>query len=243
MRFHDARHAGAGFGIAAMPSHTPKTCRRESAKTWRREAIVEATCRLLGRTPYSDMSVEMIAKLAKVSPATVFNLFGTKAAILDAVIARDAEAVRRQLLEQDGVDSLDQMFDVVRLLADCRRANPAVYANAPGAELRACAELQPLIWRRLARRAAFDGNLSAEVDDARIGRALAFIHTGALAHWLGGALPLDRLEDDVASALAAVLEPYATAKGRRRIAARLAGETRQAARTAAPAHVLEAALA
>lgn len=68
------------------------TGRRERAKAERRDAILNATLTLIDR-PGADRehaSVEAIAREAGVAPATVYNLFGTRDAILGSLAHRMA---------------------------------------------------------------------------------------------------------------------------------------------------------
>ena len=73
-----------------MPSSP--TGRRETAKAERRDAILNATLALID-SPGADgehASVEAIARKAGVAPATVYNLFGTRDAILGCLVRRMA---------------------------------------------------------------------------------------------------------------------------------------------------------
>ena len=63
--------------------------RREASKADRRDRIVNATCELLREVGIEDTSLDLIAKRAKVSRGTLFNLFGSKGAILTEVFDRD----------------------------------------------------------------------------------------------------------------------------------------------------------
>jgi AcrR family transcriptional regulator len=69
---------------------TPPTGRRETAKAERRDAILDATLTLIDRADVDGehASVEAIAREAGVAPATVYNLFGTRDAILVGLIRR-----------------------------------------------------------------------------------------------------------------------------------------------------------
>ena len=64
--------------------------RRERGKDARRTRIVDAACALTREVAMADISVKMIADRADVSPATVYNLFGAKG----AVIARATSRIR-----------------------------------------------------------------------------------------------------------------------------------------------------
>jgi AcrR family transcriptional regulator len=69
---------------------TPPTGKRETAKAERRDAILDATLTLIDCADVDGehASVEAIAREAGVAPATVYNLFGTRDAILVGLIRR-----------------------------------------------------------------------------------------------------------------------------------------------------------
>jgi AcrR family transcriptional regulator len=73
-----------------MPTSTAATGLRERQKRQRRERILESTRQLLRERPQETPTVERIAELAELSPATVFNLVGPReqqwAALGDALL-------------------------------------------------------------------------------------------------------------------------------------------------------------
>lgn len=219
-----------------MKTCTPKTSRRELGKGRRRDAIVQSACELLRRIAYADMSVAMIAEGAGLSTATVFNLFGSKSAVLEAVVERDSEAVQRRILDRRGADGLELMFDAARLMADRYRRNAPAYRNALAAQARIAARTEQTFWLRLVRTAMIDGDLGATVDSVHIAKLLTYLQTGALVQWLAGAISSDQFESDVVRGMAAVLAPYATAKGRRQLAGRSGAEPQRLIDDERPAH-------
>ncbi|HEX5302892.1 MAG TPA: TetR/AcrR family transcriptional regulator [Streptosporangiaceae bacterium] len=79
--------------------------RREQRARQRRERVVDAASRLFGERGYVATTIEAIAREAGVAPATVYQAFGTKQAILarilDVTIAGDAGPA--VLLDRDWV--------------------------------------------------------------------------------------------------------------------------------------------
>lgn len=79
--------------------------RREERARERRQRVVDAASRLFGERGYVATTVEAIAREAAVAPATVYQAFGTKQAILarilDETIAGDAGPAA--LLDRDWV--------------------------------------------------------------------------------------------------------------------------------------------
>src|SRR5215831_12871533 len=149
------------------------TSRREQAKGGRRARIVEATYSLLREHAIADLSVKMIADQAGVSPATVYNLFGTKAAVLEKVYERDLVEFEQRIAKVPYTDSLARIFDCVTIIADHYRSDPRFYRSVsrmPNAEP-ADAELIDAVnasrrpfWADLVRKAIHDGHLRADTD-------------------------------------------------------------------------------
>jgi AcrR family transcriptional regulator len=98
--------------------------RREERARQRREHVVEAATQLFLEHGYVATTIEAIARAAAVAPATVYQAFGTKQAILarilDVTIAGDADPAA--LLDRDWVRQAARHQDPrQRLLEDDRR--------------------------------------------------------------------------------------------------------------------------
>lgn len=93
--------------------------RREDRARHRRQRVLDAALRLFLECGYVATSIEAIAREAAVAPATVYQAFGTKQAILarvlDQVIAGDAQP--EALLARDWVKQARQHPDPHQRLA------------------------------------------------------------------------------------------------------------------------------
>jgi AcrR family transcriptional regulator len=93
--------------------------RREERARQRRERVVDAASRLFGERGYVATTIEAIAREAAVAPATVYQAFGTKQAILarilDVTIAGDADPAA--LLDRDWVRQAARHTDPRQRLA------------------------------------------------------------------------------------------------------------------------------
>lgn len=69
----------------------PAVSAKETGKAARREAIVNAAERLIRDSGGTDFSMLDLARQAGVSPATPYNLFGTKSGIFYALLNRSAD--------------------------------------------------------------------------------------------------------------------------------------------------------
>ena len=214
----------------AMTDAIPASSRREQAKGGRRARIVDATYALLREVGISDLSVKMIADQAGVSPATVYNLFGAKAAVLENVYERDLAEFEKRVDEAPSADSLERIFDAVAIAAGFYRSDPRFYrsvmsmpnSNAADAALIARINRSRAgVWVEMVRTAAEDGHLRADTDARWVGASMRLLAGGALSAWLGGLISIDRYEADVTYGFAAVLWSFATPASQKRLRAKL----------------------
>ena len=87
-----------------MQHPEPPVGRREHNKALRRAAILSATRQLLREFEIDKLTVERIAERADVSPATVYNLVGTREAVFGAVMQ---ELLGSLAAELDGLSASD----------------------------------------------------------------------------------------------------------------------------------------
>ena len=148
------------------------TSRRERGKDARRSRIVDAAYALLREVGVDDLSVKMIADRADLSPATVYNLFGAKGAVLAKVYERDFESFIAKVESAGSPSALDTIFDSIRIVVDLYRSDPSFYRGMsirnPRAERELVTSVQgprEAFWRDLLARAVREGDL---VPGARI---------------------------------------------------------------------------
>ncbi|CUK18270.1 Nicotinate degradation protein S [Ruegeria denitrificans] len=82
---------------------------REQQKEKRKSALLKSAASLFGKRRYSEVKLEEIAKLAEVSPRTLYSYFSTKNELLLAVIVRDFDlAFKRgqEVIDSDTVSAL-----------------------------------------------------------------------------------------------------------------------------------------
>lgn len=100
--------------------------RREDSKSARREQIITAARKLMRARNTSGFSMRSLADVAGVSLATPYNLFGSKEAIIAAVMDADLEDFRQALL-QDSSHPVELLFRVVTLAAEIFAGEPGFY--------------------------------------------------------------------------------------------------------------------
>lgn len=200
---------------------------RERAKDGRRRRIVQAAHDLLRRQQIGTLSGKAIAAHAGVSLSTVYNLFGSKDAVLEAVYTDDLAAYEEQVAARASADALERLFDAVDVAMDLYGADPdfyraAMWRRAPSEPLDA-AMRQPRgqFWEGLVGAVQAEGFLRPDTDGAALTRVLVYQFSGALSDWVAGDLPLRQFAADMAFGFTATLLPFATPAARTRLQARL----------------------
>jgi AcrR family transcriptional regulator len=110
----------------------------------RREQVLDATLALIAQKGYESVSMEGIARQAGVTKPVVYDLFGTLADLLDALLAREEERALLQLAElmpapaedadpaQVLVDGLDAFLRAVEARPDAWRLSLMPVEAQPG---------------------------------------------------------------------------------------------------------------
>ena len=99
---------------------------REESKDQRRKQIVSAARSLMQQTGDAGFSMKSLADQAGVSLATPYNLFGSKQAIMFALLEADL-AHYQVRLEKLRVDELEVFFRAVSLATDLYATEPGFY--------------------------------------------------------------------------------------------------------------------
>jgi AcrR family transcriptional regulator len=204
--------------------------RREQAKSARRLRIMEAAHDLLREVDMEGVTVKAIAERSGLSPATVYNLFGTKAAILALVFDRDLEAFEQRVADAGSQDGLDRFFDAIAIAAELYRSDPNFYrltmvarggARADPGLNAIVREPRARFWRGLVEHAIDEGVLRAETDAASLSIVLVQISAGALLDWTSDVISVDQLEIEMSFGFAAALASFAAKPAQARLRRRM----------------------
>ncbi|WP_293682431.1 TetR/AcrR family transcriptional regulator [uncultured Phenylobacterium sp.] len=205
------------------------TSRRERGKDARRSRIVEAAYALLREVGADDLSVKMIADRADLSPATVYNLFGAKGAVLAKVYARDFEVFIAKVEGAGSPSALDAIFDSIRITMDHYRSDPPFYRGMSIRNPRAEPELviavqgpRQAFWRDLLARAVCEGDLAPGVRTDMVSLAMLQMSGGVFGYWCADLISLDEMEQQTLYSFALLLMGLARPAGRARLQARVA---------------------
>jgi AcrR family transcriptional regulator len=101
------------------------TSRREQKKQQTFDSIVSAADRSFQATGYRASTIEVIAVEAGVSAGTVYNYFGTKNAVLMAVVTRDTEHAfvdAGEAIDLSSGDPVDVLMPLIMVYVDAMTA-------------------------------------------------------------------------------------------------------------------------
>ncbi|MCU0731178.1 MAG: TetR/AcrR family transcriptional regulator [Hyphomonas sp.] len=218
--------------------------RREQAKADRRLKIVRAARDLIRETGDTNLSMRMIAQRAEVSVATPYNLFGSKRAVVMAVLEDERDFLDRfHSLKVD--NAIDRFFEAHALGASYFVQDPDFYrplwkalldTNGEDNTGLATPERQEqtrAAWRWLLSAAQDEGLLDTSTPVEVLERTLSHLGNGVMLSWAMGTLPTHELLPSASLGYALILSSSATAAGRP-ILERQIARHRQALSAASP---------
>ena len=198
----------------------PQVSRREQAKSERRARIVDATHDLLREVGMDQLTVKLVAERAGVSPATVYNLFGTKGAVLARVFELDLIGFQKLVDDAPSENALQRIFDAIAIAADLYRQDPDFYratmwgryseAGDDDEVATAAREPRTRFWTTMVERAISEGYLRPKTDPKVLGVLMIQIAAGALSDWALEIISVDQLERETGFGFAVLLSHYAT---------------------------------
>lgn len=172
---------------------------REEAKSQRREQIADAA-RTLMRSGDTGFTMRRLAETAGVSIATPYNLFGSKQAVMFAVLESDLAHFTALVVSQD-VDELELFFRAVTLATEHYARDPeyhrtvlfAAYTDG-GREYRSLfAGPGHALWRDMVQRAVDAGFLDRALAPNACATTLEQLLFSCVLGWVQGQLSLEEL--------------------------------------------------
>ena len=169
--------------------------RREAGKAERRKRIIRAAHDLIRETGNTGLSMRALAARAGVSLATPYNLFGSKRAILLAVLDDIREFLDR-FAHLKSTDPLERLFGALDICVDIYVDDPAFYRTIWAALFDPSDEFRSQIfnskraafWEGLIADLAKAGVIAPEVDIALLFKALDRNFGAAMLDWVTGEL-------------------------------------------------------
>ena len=171
----------------------PPSGRREAGKTERRQRIIRAARQLIRETGNAGLSMRALAARAGVSLATPYNLFGSKRAIVLAVL-EDVREFQQRFSSLQSVDPLERIFTAVDIAMDFYLADPPFYKTLWAAVFDTGDEVRNAIlnpernafWQGLVDNAAAAGVLMPDMDRPLLVRHLDSLFRAVMLDWVVG---------------------------------------------------------
>jgi AcrR family transcriptional regulator len=174
--------------------------------------ILDAAERLIRKEGATQFSMRALAQEAGVSPATPFNLLGSKEEILRALF-------ERSFVMPEGLDprarALEQIFQLSGGVTRRYTEDEAYYRTLMiGIGTRA----EPLLtaiegWKIGIKAAINEGDLRTDTQVDLLAETLELAFVGVLGFWIPGAVPSARLGPQCDFAIAATLLGFSTPRG------------------------------
>lgn len=203
---------------------------RDRQRESRRQRTLDAAESLIRDTGTTDFSMLSLAERAELSPATPYNLFGSKAGIMYALLNRSMDTVDRDSRRASfHADPFDRLVQAGRAAAEVFAADSAFYRPLHRLLLGASdAERRPAFmdrglefWKVAAQGLEEAGHLNGEIDVAELSRQLEINFVGALNLWVQEELDDDEFRAQITYGTAMLLLGIADDKGRARLLLRM----------------------
>jgi AcrR family transcriptional regulator len=216
--------------------------RREQAKAERRLRIIGAARDLIRETGDTDLSMRTIAKRAKVSLATPYNLFGSKRAVVLAVLEDERDFAER-FASLHPVNAIERIFQALTLAVGYYADDPDFYRtlwrallDTNGKDGAGLATPQRraqthALWRTLLENAQRQDFLEGDISLGSLERNLSYAFNGVMLSWVMGGLTTNEMLPAAGYAYALALQGAATKNGRERLSKKVALYQKQLART------------
>jgi AcrR family transcriptional regulator len=214
----------AGPSVAAEP----QLSRREAGKAERRGRIIHAARDLIRETGNAGLSMRALAARAGVSLATPYNLFGSKRAIVLAVLD-DVREFQDRFAHLRSTDPLERMFAAVDMAIEFYVDDPQFYKTLWASVSDASDDVRREIynnqrnefWRNLVKAVAEAGVIAPNVNVEFLFKALDRSFGAAMLEWVVGELEPELLAPTIRHSYALILKGAASADWRGPLEARL----------------------
>lgn len=200
---------------------------REQNKTQRKSDILAAARALMQEPGNAAFSMRALAEQAGVSIATPYNLFGSKQAVLVALLDNDLAEYQAEL-SRLSTAGLDALFEAVALMTRLFATEPDYYRNVFAASADAGPELRFVIsgpryalWKNLLRDATQAKMLDASIDPDAFAITLSQILFANVREWALGFLGVEEMDARCRYGMALALSAIATEQSRKTLKTRL----------------------
>ncbi|MDG1207327.1 MAG: TetR/AcrR family transcriptional regulator [Pseudomonadales bacterium] len=192
--------------------------KRQDNRDEKRKLIVDSARRLMQARATSDFSMRTLADVAGVSSATPYSLFGSKQAVIAAVMDTDFDNFTSALSAKP-VIGLDIFFHMVDITVELFAANPGYYKKGAlaiqAASDKALASHFGLprhgLLRDFVRDAIQRGDINHRINADSFALTLGHQFYGWIQAWANGDIKLDDLSNRAKYGMSMALAAAATA--------------------------------
>lgn len=222
---------------AAAPARGARTAapgRREAGKEERRHRIIHAAREMIRETGSTGLSMRALAGRAGVSLATPYNLFGSRGAVVLAVL-EDVRDFQARFAEARTGDPVDHILAVVDLAVEFYLGDPAFYATLWREVFNVSGEVRNAIynprrdefWLGLVEDIVAVGALRRGIDSRQLLRQLDHQFRSVMLDWVAGDLCAESLGPTIKLGYALILCGAASDDARGRLCALVAQSQRE----------------
>lgn len=206
------------------PSSATGLSKREAGKQERRKRIICAARDMIRETGSTGLSMRALAQRAGVSLATPYNLFGSRGAVILAVLD-DIRDFQERFARFPSTDPLDRVFAVIDLSMDYYLADNQFYmtlwreALVAASDVRAAIDSsgRAIFWQKMICEIASAGVIRPGIDPLRLLRQLDYQFRSVLLDWVSGDLVPEALAPTVKYGYALILAGAASPEYRGRL--------------------------
>lgn len=186
-------------------------------KAKRQRAILDAARDIMAESGEAGLTMFALASRAGVSPATPYNLFGSKQAILQAVYEEDMREFHANYDENAGDDPLGRIFDLVDFTIehwssspDFYRAMLTVLSRSAGSGVEGAWSPRRSYARKLVQDLAAAGGIAADAPIEALATALIRTLKSVGGEWVDGTVTLEEAGRELGTGFGIVLTGFVT---------------------------------
>ena len=202
---------------------------RELQKTERKQRIMKAARRLIRKEGYTRMSMRELAREAQVSLVTPYNLFGSKANVLYALLESFFDTLDTALDELATQDPIDALYELTQFSVKEYARDPVFYRSLLSSMM-TTGELLPVpsivqrcttLWKRGLDAGIAQGLFQSQTRSDLVALQVQVSYRGAMELWIEGGVDIEGFETQLLYGLSLCLLAVATDTGRERLLGRL----------------------
>lgn len=183
----------------------------------RRRLLLDAACALIREKGDAGFSMVELARRAGVSPATPYNLVGTRSELLRLVVGDEFERFRLRLAALPPAAPLDRLLEAVDLLVRQYAEDPDFYrglyrAAQSGESAEVARQMMAQgrsLWSGMVAATVAAGDLDAEVEAEPLTDVLLRTMGATIESWLASTWPRARFGAEMAHAVRLIVAAQA----------------------------------